>query len=135
MIPIFRAKIENGELTHYSEETYNEYLKTLNGFVNVIVRKPSSKRSTQLNKYYWGVVVKLLGNELGLTAPEMHKDLKEQFIGLRKIDGDCLTSTKMSNKQFKDYLDEIKIFYAQQEIVIPDPNDVDYNTIEDFLAY
>ena len=65
----------------------------------------------------------------------MHNALKKKFLGFDKIEPVFLTTTQMKDNQFALYIDEIKNFYAQEGFVIPEDNDIDYNTIEDFLAY
>lgn len=102
--------------------------------VEIIVRK-RGKRSTQQNRYYWGVVVqeiRLRLKDLGhrLNAEEIHIFLKQKFLPLHIHDeiGTILAtipgSTAGLNKtQFSDYIEQIRQWAAEVlEIQVPDAN-------------
>lgn len=79
--------------------------------------KEEKMRSLQENKYYWGVIVKILSSELGYTRDETHEILKELFLRelkfLKTKDGVeevwiTKSTTKLSVGEFEDYLSEIR---------------------------
>ncbi len=88
-------------------------------------------RSDNENRYYWGVVVKILGDELGYSSDEMHEALKFKFLrmeaepdGKRRLETVRSTAT-LKTDEFEDYLDRIRMWAAaDMGIVIPLPNEV-----------
>ena len=84
-------------------------------------------RSIHQNSYYWGVVVEILGNELGYPPYNMHDALRMQFLskpdektGLMKI----ASTTDLSTKQMEDYIEEIRRWASiELSIYIPEPNE------------
>lgn len=125
MIPIFRAKVENGKLTGLPVK-FNSYLETLEGkYVEVKVQKERSQRSLNQNAYYWGVVIELLANTTGYTPDEMHEVCRYQFLKSVNRDGlEYVQSTAtLSTVDFEHYLENIKQWAGMLNIIIPDPNE------------
>lgn len=90
------------------------------------------QRSGQQNKYYWGVVVKLLSDHTGFTRDEMHECLRGMFLKYQKPmppNGHMATitqsTTDLDTKEFEDYLEEIRRFAIQElDVEIPLPGEV-----------
>jgi hypothetical protein len=135
MIPIFTGTIRQEEQS--LGELYVEYDKpfslelwlrkiNLDHRVEVIIRKPKTKRSDLQNNYYWGVVLELLSKELGYDQDEMHEILKYKFLQSHAMGMPYVKSTtKLSTGEFEEYLSKIKRWAAEfLNIVIPDPNTV-----------
>ena len=86
-------------------------------------------RSTSENKYYWGVVLDILSNELGYTKEEMHSVLKNLFLKeLIHIKGKEFESVKstaeLTTTEFEEYLSDIRVFASKDfSIWIPEPNE------------
>lgn len=125
MIPIFRAKVENGKLTGLPVK-YQSYLETLEGkYVEVKVQKERSQRSLNQNAYYWGIVIDLLSQYTGYTPDEMHEICRYMF--LKKVNADGMEYVKstatLNTAEFEEYLENIKQWAAMLNIIIPDPNE------------
>ena len=126
MIPIFTGSVYNGGLKFDRRSSVDEYIGTLIGQrVEVIIRKPRTKRSDVQNSYYWGVVIELLSKELGYDKDEMHEILKYKFLQSNAMGMPYIKSTtKLSTGEFEEYLSKIKQWAAEfLHIVIPDPNE------------
>ncbi len=126
MIPIFTGSVDNGGLKFDRRSSVDEYIGTLIGQrVEVIIRKPRTKRSDVQNSYYWGVVIELLSKELGYDKDEMHEILKYKFLQSNAMGMPYIKSTtKLSTGEFEEYLSKIKQWAAEfLHIVIPDPNE------------
>ena len=81
MIPIFFGKVKENKLVLDEEDVFSLWLGGLQDKeVEVIVRAKKSKRSTQANRYLWGVVYKIIGDEIGYTAEEIHQLCKSMFL-------------------------------------------------------
>ena len=96
--------------------------------VEVVVRKPKSQRSSQANRYYFGVVVKLLAEFCGYEPDEMHEALAFRFL---RIEDDPITGSprrqrtpKTNTKEFADYVDQCIRFAAELGVYIPQPGEV-----------
>jgi hypothetical protein len=127
--------IKNGKLKmvdHEREAMCRWYLTFKhNASVDITVRKHSSKRSNQQNKYYWGVVIPILADYFGHdNAEDMHSDLKEKFNPIEskvkpgKIIGG--TTTKMSTVEFygadDSYVERVCRWAASEyQIYVPPP--------------
>tara|TARA_A100001201_G_scaffold74484_1_gene67662 strand:+ start:170 stop:559 length:390 start_codon:yes stop_codon:yes gene_type:complete len=125
------AKIINGKIVYtYPSKVERQIQKLDNTSVIVEIKKNTVKRSGALNQYYWKVVVGILTDELGYTKEEMHEVLKSKFLYKKELIGDewirvAISTTKLTNKEFIDYIDKIKMFASQElSIYIPDPNEI-----------
>jgi len=123
----FMGKSEKGIVVLDDEKGFTEHIKSLDGkFIQLVVRRYRTNRSNNQNKYYWGVVIKILGDELGYMPDEMHNALRWKF--LRK--GGKLETVKSTSSlttiEFEEYLELIRIWALRDlEINIPLPNEVD----------
>jgi hypothetical protein len=118
--PIFRGKVVKGKISLDLRERFKTYLCSLEGKrVELILRERQSGRSDDQNRYYHGVVVKMLSDHTGYSPEEMHDTLKERFR--------VKTTTKLSVAEFQDYIARIVRWAADDlELPIPDPDQVDY---------
>ena len=89
---------------------------------------PSKRpRSNEQRKYYFGVIVKMLAEEIGYTIDEMHESIKLEFLRIPGKDGkpDRIGSTKdfssQDQEQFNDCVREWAM--AEFNVKIPLPNE------------
>jgi hypothetical protein len=115
---------------HQKQSLYNT-LKHLKGLQVVTIKKFRKKRSSQENKYYWGVVVKILSDEFGYLPDEMHDVLKRLFLAYEKpnqITGEverfAKSTTGLTTEQAEQYYENIRIWaLTEYSILIPLPNE------------
>lgn len=125
MTPKFKATISNGSINFYNREAFTKHIAKLEGDVSITVTKWRKPRSNEQNKYYWGVVVQILSDEIGYTPDEIHDELRSRFLREHgdKIDR-IKSTTELSTVEFEDYVTQIKQFASiDLNIYIPDPND------------
>lgn len=90
-------------------------------------------RTTPENNYYFGVVVKILSDELGYTVMEIHEILKQRFLseiiflktknGVKEI-SISKSTTLLKTIEFEEYLSSIREFASMElSIYIPLPNE------------
>ena len=108
--------------------------------VNVVltVEEFKAKRSSPQNRYYFGVVVKLIGHGLrdagwepAACQPEaVHEMMKREFLTVDEHvkDGVFLkrtrSTTELDTTEFMDYTEHCKRFAAEfLGVMIPDPNE------------
>jgi len=129
---ILKAKIEDGKLIFFNPSRYQQLLKSMSGVVDIVFRKVKTPRSSQQNRYYWGVIIKILADELGYSPEDAHFALRLRF--LRRYDGEAKptplyvpkSTTDLSTKDFEAYQEDIRRWAASfLYINIPEPNEVE----------
>lgn len=85
----------------------------------IIAYEESEKRSNEQNERLWGYLYPSIGNYLGLTQREMHNMCKYQFLRSEMVINDEVitvlkSTTKLSVKEFADYMEKIEMWAGQQ---------------------
>lgn len=126
----FGCRIENGKLVFNRTKDFADYCKTLVGKELVLtLTDAKKKRSDQQNAYYWAVIVKTLSDEWGYETDEIHLLLKEMFIPKKFITVEGIefqvipSTTKLSTKEFKEFIEKIQRWASAQGVYLPDPNE------------
>ena len=120
----FRSKIKDGKLILFNRKLFDNYLLNLEDkHVDLSVKLPSKDRSNNQNRYYWGIVVDIIGKELGYTADETHEALKMKFLLDRRGKIPTVRSTTvLTTKEFEDYLEDVRMWASKfLNISIPNP--------------
>lgn len=102
--------------------------------------KELKMRSLPQLKYYWGVIIKTLSDELGYREDEMHEVLKMMFLstiklvstkeGIKEIriarsTGECTTS------EIEDYYSTIRQWASiEMGILIMEPNEEEWDKVK-----
>ena len=82
-------------------------------------------RSLNQNKYYWGVIIKMLGDEFGYIAEEMHDALRMRFLQVHTNKLPTIKSTtELSTKEMEEYLSKIRQWASEEGIFLPLPNEI-----------
>jgi hypothetical protein len=95
--------------------------------------KEAKIRSTPENRYYWGVCIKIISDELGYLPMEIHDMMKYEFLRCvvfiptrdKKMD-ECVilkSTTSLSTVEFEEYLSNIRQWASEHSIYIPLPNE------------
>jgi hypothetical protein len=96
---VFRGKASGGKLSLYKRKEFDKYLGTIEGEIDLILRKHRKPRTSgndweksNQNGYYWGVVIPALVNyyhdqsvklnkpEMALTPDQVHEGIKFLFL-------------------------------------------------------
>lgn len=97
--------------------------------VEISFGKVKDYRSTQQNKYYFGVIVKTLSDELGYFPDEIHEILKSMFLKkVALVKGQEIiysqSTSSLKTDAFEDYMAKIRIWAASTlNIQILEPNE------------
>ena len=118
-----------GKLDENVRATIADYLRTFRGKpVEIAIKEYRATRSSQANRYYFGVVVKLLAEHCGYDADDMHECLAMKFL---RIEDDPITGAprrrrtpKTNTAEFAAYVDACIRLAAELGVVIPQPNEV-----------
>jgi hypothetical protein len=80
IIPIFQGEAKDGRLYIRDRDLFTGYLRQCEGVIDVVVKKHRKQRSNRQNRYYRGVILPLLAQELGYTNDEMNEIIKAKFF-------------------------------------------------------
>lgn len=96
--------------------------------VEITVKQKRNKRSDRANRFYFGVVVKLMAEHCGYEVDEMHEALAFRFL---RIEDDPLTGSPRrkrtpatDTKEFAEYVEACMRFGAEFGVYIPEPGEV-----------
>ena len=115
----------NGKLALDRPKDYDAHIRSLAGqFVELVLRKQRSKRSTKANAFYWSAVVGPLAEHLGYDPQDMHEVLAMHFLRIE----DCPVTgaprrkrtPKTDTAEFARYVDDCIRLAAEQGVVVED---------------
>lgn len=132
-----RSEVKNGTLTR-NINLIKDAIQTFEGKQIIIkIEKAKKKRSTQQNRFYYGVIIPLVQNclkEAGhvMTNESTHDLIKLKFLKetlfVNEDTGEIIerikSTTELSTSQFMDLLAEINNFtFEYFGVSLPSPND------------
>ena len=138
MKKIFFGKIKDGRIEIKSYKIFADDIRKCEGKdVLISVEDRYRIRSEKQNRYYWGVVIRLIAESTGYESEEVHQLFKKHFLSYKKKSkqGQILEFTKstaeLNWQDFNKYIEQIKTYVRDNEvlrhIVIPDPDPNYYN--------
>lgn len=125
----FDGEVRGGKLDADTRQWIADYIRTFDGKrIAVTVKLHKATRSTRANRYYWGVVVKMLAEHCGYDPDEMHQALAMKFLRIE----DCpvtgvprrKSTPKCDTTEFAEYVDCCIRLAAELGVVIPDSNTI-----------
>lgn len=131
------SEVKNGSLTR-NRNLIKDAIVTFEGKQVVIkIEKFKKKRSTQQNRFYYGVIIPIVQNclkEAGhiMTSESTHDLIKLKFLKetlfVNETTGEVIerikSTTELSTSQFMDLLAEINNFtFEYFGVTLPNPND------------
>ena len=131
----FHGKIEGHRFRPSEPRAFLTHVKSLSGEdVTVTVNKYRAykQRSNDQNRYYWGVVIKLLRDETGHSPEELHEILKLKFLlKTYQLKGKqfpgVVSTADLSTMEFEDLMAKIRSWASLDlGIYIPAPNEVSF---------
>lgn len=88
--------------------------------------EPAGKRSSQANRYLFGVVYKTIANETGFTVDEVHDAMKVKFRSREDVSTGLtvVRSTRSDTDDFWEYVDQVRLWsHTFLGAYIPEPNE------------
>ncbi len=128
----FWGKVNNGKLELLEREKFTNVLYKFKGVIELTIGYAFTKRSEQQNRYYWGVVIKMINEEMGSIPDVTHNMLRQIFL---KSGYDfkgkryeyIRSTTDLSVKEFNEYIENVVIWAATElGLSIPSPNEIVY---------
>ena len=131
----FHGTIQGHKFLAKEPKAFLAHVKSLSGQeVTVTVNKYRAykQRSNDQNRYYWGVVIKLLRDETGHSPEELHEILKLKFLlKTYQLKGKqfpgVVSTADLSTMEFEDLMAKIRSWASLDlGIYIPAPNEVSF---------
>jgi hypothetical protein len=126
------AYVADGQLKLRNKAAFDKAASAFpDGEYIVTIERKVATRSEQQNRYYWGVVLRLVAEHTGYTADELHEYFKKRFNSKRVVfvdtngevkeeDAIGQSTVKLSKITFGDYLKEI-IAFAEDDLNVSIP--------------
>ena len=134
MLKKFLAKVEGGEIKHFEPSKFKQLLLDLEGFViQLQIGKNVKDRSSNQNKYYWGVVIKIIAKETGQDEETIHETMKMLFLQDHIIlNGEEVVTLKSTAKlttiEMEDYMAKIRTWCSKKlNLYVPTPNETSFD--------
>lgn len=113
----------------------------LRGFIDkelvIKVKERIRKRSEAQNRYYWGILIPTVRAFLKetegktYTEDQLHtyhlmkvigaKPVITEILGLEVVSFEVKRSSKMSTKEFGEFVDILQAYWAERDLVVSDP--------------
>lgn len=126
---IFYGKAEKGKLILADQQGFNLQICLLEGKeVVVTIAKKTKQRSLNQNRYYFGIVIKLISEVTGYTVDEAHDAMRFKFLRVVNDRGleTARSTTDLNTAEMELYLSQIRIFASTDlGCFIPDPNQME----------
>jgi hypothetical protein len=92
----------------------------------VEIQRAKENRTLPQNKYYWGVVVKIIAQHTGYTSEETHQVLAAMFLSYESNGRTFVRSTtKLNTVEFSDYSERCRTWaQTEMDVYIPLPNEI-----------
>jgi hypothetical protein len=128
--PIFFGTVVDGKLILSRSSEFKQYLANLKGEVQLTITRRKKIRSSAENAYYWGVIVPMVAEEMGLIPDEAHDYLKSLFLKIgyesKGKRYELARSTAiLSTEEFEAYAEKCRQWAsAELNVYIPLPNEI-----------
>ena len=125
---IFDGVVHEGKLLLCDPDGFKAYFKSRfeGKAIQLTIEAQRRNRSDEANRYYRGVVVKIMAAECGYEPDEMHEALKARF--LRAPEGEEInglprirSTATLDTREFAEYVDRCIRLAAEMSIEIPEP--------------
>tara|TARA_R100000231_G_scaffold82771_1_gene63223 strand:+ start:199 stop:642 length:444 start_codon:yes stop_codon:yes gene_type:complete len=138
-----RATVKNGSLQILKNDYIKPILQSMeNKELVVVLNEYHQKRTTQQNRWYWGVVIPTIiqfvkeessreyekedihdYNVTELLRPRIHtRDVLDRQV----ITYEVKRVSAMTTKEFADFVERLQQHWAERGLVIPDPDQKEF---------
>lgn len=103
-----------------------DFVDGKNDWFVVEIQKSKQVRSLPQNKYYWGVIVKVVSQHTGYTSEETHQELARMFLSYEN-NGKLFvrSTTKLNTVEFEKYAESCRDWAKREmDVYIPLPNEI-----------
>lgn len=131
MNKIFKGRVEKQRLVLQDPNEMRSYIASLDGQdIEMTIGRKIDKRTHNQNDYLW-FINRLISEETGMEAEDVHTYLKERFAPKRKVTIKGVETTmpkgtsQFTKEEFSDYIERIKRFGSMElNLIIPDSDEL-----------
>jgi hypothetical protein len=131
ILAVHYARVKNGRLLLTDKSRFDHDVQAHEGREVVLtIRRSDDIRTNAENRYYWGVIVKIVADEMGIIPDEAHDFLKHLFLkqGV-EVDGKrfeiARSTADLTIAEFESYCERCRQWAAAElGAVIPLPGEV-----------
>lgn len=129
--PKFKGWIKDGSFIPDNIVRYKQRLIELEGKqVNMSPVRYRENRSNNQNRYYWGIVIKMIADHCGYMEDDYESvsdELKRKHLGTQGNLQIAKSSSSLNTKEFEDYMSKIRTWASiDLGLYIPLSNEVNY---------
>lgn len=130
MIPVFRATMSKGIITHKDKQRFLDWWNSLSGEIEIIMRPFKENRTDRQNRFYWAYM-RLIADETGDNENDLHEYFKRKHLPprfatvMQKEIKLPASTTKLNTKEFSEYIKKIEV---ETGVPAPDINTIDYES-------
>jgi hypothetical protein len=131
LFPVFVGMVKNGEFVADDQDGYSVWMTNLDGkLCSLTIGEKKNQRTMNQNKYYNGVVLKIIGQHLGYERDEVHEILSAKFLKkMLNVGGNDMvvvkSTTSLTTEEMSHYIEKCKRFAAVEfGCFIPEPEDI-----------
>ena len=139
----FKAKCNQGSIDFYAKDYVKHKLYLVEGQdVYVTIKKYQAKRSIKQNNWYYGVAIPIVQEFLLVTQGEKYskEDINQYHLNtvvkpvieVKPIFNTPCTiykikrTSEMNTIEFMDFKEKIQFYWAQMDLIIPDPEQTEW---------
>ena len=118
--------IRNWIIENSSE--YMKYMKSCKTW-EYEIKEYKRTRSSDQNRYYWSLLW-IVADEIWTDANDVHEKMRMKFLYVNESGKQlayCKSTSKLTTKEFSDYIENIRLFMADFNIILPNANEFDSN--------
>lgn len=123
-IPVFYGMVTKGTLKVFERSRMEEWIKTLDGKVEIVIKKITGRRTDRQLRYYWAYL-HIIADDTGEDPDTLHWSFKWSFLprSEKVILGETVvlpgSTRNLSKQQFSEYIQRIE---ARTGIPAPNPD-------------
>ena len=124
---IFHGQVIDNKLSLWRAADFERYVKALNGKrIELVLRRHKTQRSSNQNRYFHGVVCKLISEDTGYEVEEVKEILRQKFLLIDEGGfSRCRSTTSLDTAEMAEFTDKCRRWAATQlGVDIPDPGQV-----------
>lgn len=133
---ITRGQIKDGKLVLDNVRWFRTCLSKYDNTdkLRIIIEKEHGTRTQKQNRYYWGVVLEVIGQYMGEHPEDLHEIFKAKFLKRKKlwrgVEQTVLVSTsRLNSDEFGEYIDRCIQEGAEMGVIVPQA-DKNYDLLE-----
>jgi len=112
---IFRGEVKNSKIVLETEGAKRRFESLMKGFegqkIELSIEKQRRRRSLEQNNFYWGCIIPLIAEQVGMLDDETHRALALKFLKDNSKPLEIVRSTsELSKSEFVEYIFDIQVW-------------------------